>query len=77
MLVQPPLGQLSYVCIYNPALDPNEKCLADQIVFFHGGPDDDVSPVPIEQQLRFMGLAQGVVEFSKYACIFQQQPFNH
>lgn len=66
MLVQPPLGELSYICIYNTTLDPTERRLADQIVFFYGGPNDDVSPIPIEQQLRFMGLTQGVVEFSKY-----------
>lgn len=66
MVGEPPLGQLSYICIYNPDLDPAEKRLADQIVFFHGHSDDENNETPIEQQLRYMGLAQGVIEFSRY-----------
>lgn len=64
--VEPLLGDLSYICIYNPTLDPAEKSLSDQIVFFYGGQNDKTNPVPIQTQLRYIGLAQGVIEFSKY-----------
>lgn len=67
--MDPPLGELSYISIYNPDLDPSGKHLSDQIVFFYGGPDDDINPVPIQQQLKYIGLAQGVTEFSKYDTI--------
>jgi hypothetical protein len=48
---------LEYLCIYNPDLGSEEN-LADQILFYYGpGSQDD--------QLRSIGLAQGVVEFSR------------
>lgn len=68
MPIDHPLGELSYICIYNPTLDLDEKQLADQIVFFYGN-SKDASPIPLQTQLRYIGLAQGVAEFSKYVFV--------
>lgn len=57
-------GELAYLCIYNPTLDPSESNLPHQIVFYHGQQNNE--PTPIQEQLKHIGLAQGVVEFTKY-----------
>lgn len=55
---------IEYFCIYNPSLDPTESELPNQIVFYYGGLEEE--PTPIQEQLKHIGLAQGVVEFTKY-----------
>jgi hypothetical protein len=52
---------LSYLCIYNPDLDPTGDHLQNQIAFYFSPNDTDDA----DKQLRHIGLAQGVVEFSK------------
>ncbi|KAF3923452.1 hypothetical protein ABW21_db0207512 [Orbilia brochopaga] len=61
---QPPTSitpaSLSYLAIYNPSLGPTDETLPDQIVFW-------TSRLPVSQNecLRQIGLAQGIVEFSR------------
>lgn len=64
MTSDPSYGELAYLCIYNPSLDPTEDNLPNQIVFYYEG-NQDTSPTPVQEQLKHIGLAQGVVEFTK------------
>lgn len=66
MTSEPSYGELAYLCIYNPLLDPKELNLYNQIVFYYGGANQDIEPTPVQEQLKHIGLAQGVVEFTKY-----------
>ncbi|KAL8793364.1 MAG: hypothetical protein Q9195_004042 [Heterodermia aff. obscurata] len=69
---------LSYLAIYNPSLSNAEESLHDQIVYYYSKADGNrtgrksASNTDIEQenrerneQLRQIGLAQGMVEFAK------------
>ncbi|KAK6359552.1 hypothetical protein TWF696_000705 [Orbilia brochopaga] len=53
-------ASLSYLAIYNPSLGPTDETLPDQIVFWTSR-----SPVSQNECLRQIGLAQGIVEFSR------------
>ncbi|KAG5362411.1 hypothetical protein CJU90_5117 [Yarrowia sp. C11] len=54
-------AKLRYLCIYNPTLGTTQKDLHKQILYFHS----EDGPVSVNEQLREIGLAQGMVEFSK------------
>ncbi|KAB8284739.1 hypothetical protein B0I72DRAFT_174159 [Yarrowia lipolytica] len=54
-------GKLRYLCIYNPTLGTTQKELHKQILYYHS----EDGPVSVNEQLREIGLAQGMVEFSK------------
>ena len=69
---------LSFLAIYNPSLSNSEESLHDQIVYYYTKADGSrtgrksVSNAESEQadqerneQLRQIGLAQGMVEFAK------------
>lgn len=69
---------LSFLTIYNPALSVNDENLHDQIVYYHSGSGGsqtgrkDLGDVPPEtsheelnERLRQIGLAQGMIEFAK------------
>lgn len=55
-------ASLEYLCIYNPDLNPDGEQVEDEIVFYYSYGDEDSS---IDDQLRHIGLTQGVVEFSR------------
>ena len=74
-------AQLSYLAIYNPSLGPTDDTVDDQIVYYtsinsqttqrnrrsrrnKSGPED-VSQEERNERLRQVGLAQGMVEFSR------------
>lgn len=65
MTSEPSYGELAYLSIYNPSLDPTESNLPNQIVFYYGSGDQETNPTPVNEQLKHIGLAQGVVEFTK------------
>lgn len=54
-------AKLRYLCIYNPTLGTTQQDLHKQIVYFHS----DDGPKSENEKLREIGLAQGMVEFSK------------
>lgn len=72
-------AQLSFLAIYNPSLGTTDETLSDQIVFYYSkasrlrrksatfnetpsGEDKD----DINERLRQIGLAQGMVNFAKW-----------
>ena len=72
-------AQLSFIAIYNPSLGNTDETLHEQIVYYHHAkakqsgttrqPENDRTSEEsrnIEnEKLRQIGLAQGMVEFSK------------
>jgi hypothetical protein len=75
---------LSFLTIYNPALSTNDGNLHDQIVYYHSGSSEaqrskslgdappDTSRDELNERLRQIGLAQGMIEFAKcfyLACV--------
>ena len=59
-LVQTTPAQLASFAIYNPALGPTDETLEDQIVF-----DTSRKTQSLNEKLRQIGLAQGMVEFAR------------
>ncbi|CAJ0883876.1 10145_t:CDS:2 [Entrophospora sp. SA101] len=51
---------LSYFCIYNPTLGPTEETQKDQILYYTSR-----KQVPLDTTIRQIGLAQGIVNFTK------------
>ena len=69
-------ANLAFLTIYNPSLSDSDETLRDQILYYHGSDNSQVSrpeerdrePSDVEnERLRQIGLAQGMVEFAKYA----------
>lgn len=71
-------AQVSYLAIYNPALGPTDETIADQIVYYTsqathereiaGNTQDGHDSKDLEnERLRQIGLAQGLVNFARYA----------
>jgi hypothetical protein len=71
-------AQLSYLAIYNPTLGPTDETIADQIVFYtsQSSHERENSRLKAEgeearelenEKLRQIGLAQGLVNFARYA----------
>ncbi len=75
---------LSFLTIYNPALSTNDENLHDLIVYYHSGSSEaqssrslgdvppDTSRDELNERLRQIGLAQGMIEFAKcfyLACV--------
>lgn len=71
-------ASLSFLAIYNPSLSNDDESLQDQIVYYyslddqgrksHGVSDSAVaeqSREELNERLRQIGLAQGMVEFAK------------
>jgi hypothetical protein len=91
--IQP--AHLSFLSIYNPALGQSDETLHEQVVYYYASKSSKTRPVSsasIEQQqreeknerLRQIGLAQGMVEFARYAskslssivCLEAETAFN-
>jgi hypothetical protein len=74
-------AQLSFLAVYNPSLGTTDETLADQIVFYFSKAShprhksnvaDEGDPAgedhnDTNQRLRQIGLAQGMVNFAKWA----------
>lgn len=60
--VTPP--SLGYLCIYNPDLNADDEHIQDEIVFYYSSSSSQ-EDWSIDNQLRHIGLTQGVVEFSR------------
>ncbi|KAI0472873.1 hypothetical protein GGR56DRAFT_586869 [Xylariaceae sp. FL0804] len=72
-------AQLGFLAIYNPSLSATDDTLDDQIVYYasvntqsqkrrnrtRGKPTDDLSQDERNERLRQIGLAQGMVDFSR------------
>lgn len=72
-------AQLGFLAIYNPSLGMTDETLDDQIVYYasvntqtkkrrhrsRGKPTDNISQEERNERLRQIGLAQGMVEFSR------------
>lgn len=72
-------AQLGFLAIYNPSLGTTDATIDDQIVYYasvtalnqkrrhrsRGRPTEHVSQAERNERLRQIGLAQGMVEFSK------------
>ncbi|KAI1462802.1 hypothetical protein F4805DRAFT_409376 [Annulohypoxylon moriforme] len=72
-------AQLGFLAIYNPSLGTTDETLDDQIVYYasvntqtkkrrhrsRGKPTDNISQEERNERLRQIGLAQGMVEFSR------------
>ncbi|KAI0881724.1 uncharacterized protein GGS22DRAFT_55435 [Annulohypoxylon maeteangense] len=72
-------AQLGFLAIYNPSLGTTDETLDDQIVYYasvntqtkkrrhrsRGKPIDSISQEERNERLRQIGLAQGMVEFSR------------
>ena len=71
-------AQLGFLAIYNPSLGTKDETLENQIVYYSSSdlrygsrrraplkPDDDVLREENNEQLRQIGLAQGMVEFGR------------
>lgn len=72
-------AQLSFLAIYNPLLGPTDESIGDQVVFYTSrteqsrrnersvvGSDDANSTEGQNERLRQIGLAQGMVSFSRF-----------
>jgi hypothetical protein len=76
-------AQLSYLAIYNPTLGPTDETLKDQIVFYTSrsgdlqetndatAEEDGSKPSgdDMNQKLRQIGLAQGMVSFARWESL--------
>lgn len=73
-------ASLNFLTIYCPNLGPTERTEQDQIVFYHTGEpptrkkgkvvasqEDETIHRDLDEQLRQIGLAQGIVNFARYA----------
>ncbi|OTB12380.1 hypothetical protein K445DRAFT_321114 [Daldinia sp. EC12] len=72
-------AQLGFLAIFNPSLGPTDETMDDQIVYYasvntqfkkrrhrsRGKPTDSISQEERNERLRQIGLAQGMVEFSR------------
>ncbi|KAI1381058.1 hypothetical protein F4677DRAFT_405751 [Hypoxylon crocopeplum] len=72
-------AQLGFLAIYNPSLGATDETIDDQIVYYvsvntqakkrrhrsRGKPTDNISQDERNERLRQIGLAQGMVEFSR------------
>lgn len=74
-------ASLLYLAIYNPSLSNDDESLQDQILYFYSQNDQsrksrglaveaeaEQSREELNERLRHIGLAQGMVEFAK--CFF-------
>lgn len=72
-------AQLSYLAIYNPALGPTDETFDQQLVFYWSravaeakaaqrkGSKAQDETEQSNEQLRQIGLAQGLVDFARYS----------
>lgn len=59
-------AHLNFLAIYSPDLGTNERTERDQIVFFYESKSHGKGERDVEEQLRQIGLAQGIVNFARY-----------
>jgi hypothetical protein len=79
-------AQLAFLAIYNPSLGPTDETFRDQIVFYYSrdarsrkkagsgnAQQDEAARLEDEnEKLRQIGLAQGMVDFARYAASLLQ-----
>lgn len=69
-------AQLGFFAIYNPSLGTTDDTFENQVVYYssqaernrsrkHGAPNADILREENNEQLRQIGLAQGMVEFGR------------
>lgn len=56
---------MSYFCVYNPSLGTSEESTKDQILYYTAK-----KAVPADVKMKQVGLAQALVNFSSYVCVF-------
>lgn len=72
-------AQLSFLAIYNPSLGATDESFREQIVFYssattrarrnrktHSDSNDNTEREEENEQMRQIGLAQGMVDFAKW-----------
>ena len=70
-------ASLSFLAIYNPSLSTSNDSVNEQIVYYYdpprdgrkgtksgGGMDGEESKTTINEKLRHVGLAQGMIQFA-------------
>ena len=73
-------AQVAYLTIYNPSLGQSDDTLHEQVVYYYstkiresrklsGTNSEEQAREEGNEKLRQIGLAQGLVEFAKYACL--------
>ena len=73
-------AQVAYLTIYNPSLGQSDETLHEQVVYYYSTKiresrrlsstsSEDQAREEGNEKLRQIGLAQGLVEFAKYACL--------
>lgn len=73
---------LSFLAIYNPSLSTSDETAQEQILFYHtkekrqpknpkhgAGEEAEQSTDEVNEQLRQIGLAQGIVQFARYVDV--------
>ena len=56
---------LSYFCVYNPSFGPTEDSQKDQLLYY-----TSKKTVPMDVKMRQVGLAQGLVNFTRFVICF-------
>jgi hypothetical protein len=56
---------LSYFCVYNPSFGGTDDSQGDQILYY-----TSKRTVPMDVKIRQVGLAQGLVNFTRFAIFF-------
>lgn len=62
--MEPQTSYIEYLCIFNPDIETREEALHDQILFYY----DSLGTTTDEQQVRDIGLLQGLTAFSEEFC---------
>lgn len=79
-------ASLTFLAIYNPSLSDDDESLQDQIVYYYsskekgqrrripsGDDSTEQSQEELNERLRQIGLAQGMIEFAKCFPLCPQQ----
>ena len=77
---------LSFLTIYNPSLRTSDEITEEQIVYHYSkqqntkkgsrgaiGADKDSSKDAVNERLRQVGLAQGMIQFAQYVLKFKMR----
>ena len=56
---------LSYFCVYNPSFGPAEDSQKEQLLYY-----TSKNTVPVDVKIRQVGLAQGLVNFTRFVIYF-------
>lgn len=53
---------LSYFCVYNPSFGDTDDSQSDQLLYY-----TSKKTVPMDVKIRQVGLAQGLINFTRFA----------